>query len=189
MKGLPIPMAAFDRAVRLGALGALWTLVALPGCGPAGGEREEGAGAASTASVSQLPTSSGEPSQERLPPPGEAWVIFGSDTVHAELARTPEERQMGLMYRESLEPGRGMLFVFSDSQTRGFWMANTFIPLDIAYLDENLRIVDIQAMEPETTDPYNSARPAMFALEVPQGWFAEKGIGIGAEAKVVFGPG
>lgn len=116
-------------------------------------------------------------------------MIFGSDTVQVELAKTDEERQMGLMYRESLTSGRGMLFVFTDSETRGFWMANTLIPLDIAYLDENLRIVDIQAMEPETTDPYTSARPAMFALEVPQGWFAENGIGVGAEAKVVFGPG
>jgi uncharacterized membrane protein (UPF0127 family) len=127
--------------------------------------------------------------QERLPPPGEAWVIFGDDTVHAEIARTSEERGRGLMYRDDLPPGRGMLFVFSDSAVRSFWMSNTYIPLDIAYLDENLRIVDIQAMEPETTDPHPSALPAMFALEVPLGWFDERGIEVGAEARVVFGPG
>jgi uncharacterized membrane protein (UPF0127 family) len=127
--------------------------------------------------------------QERLPPPGRAWVIFGSDTVEAEIARTPEERQKGLMYRESLDAGKGMLFVFTDSAIRSFWMSNTFIPLDIAYLDENLRIVDIQAMQPETTDSSPSAHPAMFALEVPQGWFREMGIALGAEAKVIFGPG
>jgi uncharacterized membrane protein (UPF0127 family) len=106
-----------------------------------------------------------------------------------ELARTPEERATGLMYREELPEGRGMLFVFQDSQIRSFWMRNTFIALDIAYLDENLRIVDIQPMEPETEDDHPSARPAMFALEVPQGWFASKGIAVGAEAQVVFGPG
>ena len=82
-----------------------------------------------------------------------------------------------------------MLFVFQDSQIRSFWMANTLIPLDIAYIDENLRIVDIQAMEPQTEDTYPSAKPAMFALEVNQGWFEAKGIGVGAQAKIVFGPG
>ena len=127
--------------------------------------------------------------QERLPPRGEAWVIFGSDTVRAEVARTPEEREQGLMYRTELAPGRGMLFVFDDLQTRSFWMKDTLIPLDIAYIDENLRITDIQAMEPQTSDLHPSARPAMFALEVPMGWFAEKGIVAGAEARVIFGPG
>jgi hypothetical protein len=127
--------------------------------------------------------------QERLPPRGLGWVIFGSDTILVELARTPEEREQGLMYRETLEKGRGMLFVFPDSQVRSFWMRNTLIPLDIAYIDENLTIIDIQAMEPQTEDPHPSARPAMFALEVPLGWFQEMGIRAGSRAKVVFGPG
>jgi uncharacterized protein len=116
-------------------------------------------------------------------------VVFGTDTVRAEVARTPEQRERGLMYRESLEHGRGMLFVFPDVQIRSFWMKNTFIPLDIAYLDANLRIVDIQAMEPLDEDTYPSARPAMFALEVPLGWFAQAGVAVGDEAHVVFGPG
>jgi len=127
--------------------------------------------------------------QDRLPPPGEAWVIFGADTVRAEVARTPEERERGLMFRESLAEGRGMLFVFPEAQYRSFWMKDTFIPLDIAYLDADLRIVDILPMEPQTTDTTPSSRPAMFALEVPMGWFAKKGIAVGAQAGVVFGPG
>jgi len=129
------------------------------------------------------------PTQERLPPPGRAWVIFGADTVQAELARTPEEREQGLMFREDLPKGRGMLFVFPDTQTRSFWMKDTFIPLDIAYLDSELRIVDIKAMEPRTLESHPSAKPAMFALEVPLGWFQEVGIQVGAQARVVFGPG
>jgi uncharacterized membrane protein (UPF0127 family) len=127
--------------------------------------------------------------QQHLPPPGEAWVIFGTDTVGVELARTPEEREQGLMYRESLPDGRGMLFLFPDAQYRSFWMHNTYIPLDIAYMDENLRIVDIQAMDPQTDAGHQSAQPAMFALEVPQGWFESKGIPVGAQARLVFGPG
>lgn len=127
--------------------------------------------------------------QERLPPPGEAWVIFGGDTVQVELARTPAEREQGLMNREALPEGRGMLFIFQDAQIRSFWMRNTFIPLDIAYIDENLRIIDIQAMEPENEDPHPSAQPAMFALEVPMGWFEMMGIAVGDQARLVFGPG
>lgn len=130
-----------------------------------------------------------EAGQEQRPPRGEAWVIFQEDTVVAEVARTAEEREQGLMYRESLEDGRGMLFVFQDSQVRSFWMKNTLIPLDIAYIDENLKVIDIQSMAPETEDGHTSSGPAMFALEVPEGWFAREGIGVGAEARLVFGPG
>ena len=130
-----------------------------------------------------------ETSQERLPPSGHAWVIFGGDTVDAEVARTAEERAEGLMYRESLAKGKGMLFVFPDSQIRSFWMQNTFIPLDIAYIDAEFTIVDIKAMEAESTESLPSALPAMFALEVPRGWFEEKGISVGAQARLVFGPG
>jgi hypothetical protein len=127
--------------------------------------------------------------QERRPPRGEAWVIFQGDTVVAEVARTAEEREQGLMYRETLAEGRGMLFVFPDAQVRSFWMKNTLLPLDIAYIDENLTIVDIQAMAPQSEDAHTSAGPAMFALEVPQGWFEAAGIDVGARARVVFGPG
>jgi uncharacterized membrane protein (UPF0127 family) len=93
------------------------------------------------------------------------------------------------MYRESLAKGKGMLFVFPDSQIRSFWMKDTFIPLDIAYMDAEFKIVDIKAMEPESTESLPSALPAMFALEVPRGWFEEKGISVGAQARFVFGPG
>jgi len=164
------------------------TLASLAACGPpeGHGQSEE----SSEAGSRPLPRESEVPlSQERLPPPGEAWVIFGSDTVHVEVARTLEEREQGLMYREELPKGRGMLFVFPDLQIRSFWMKNTFVPLDLAYLDAELRIVDIQPMEPETTDPHPSAQPAMFALEVPLGWFTTMEIGVGEQARIVFGPG
>jgi uncharacterized membrane protein (UPF0127 family) len=92
------------------------------------------------------------------------------------------------MYREELEEGRGMLFVFERAELRSFWMQNTYIPLDIAYIDAGRAIVDILAMEPLSDDLYESSRPALFALEVPQGWFAAKGISVGAKAEIVFGP-
>jgi uncharacterized protein len=121
------------------------------------------------------------------PERGMAWVIFDGDTVRAEIAYTAEERATGLMHREELPEGSGMLFVFDDVDYRSFWMQNTYIPLDIAFLDRDGRIVDIQQMEPETTEMHDSAAPAMFALEVPQGWFAARGIEVGDTPRMVFG--
>ena len=158
------------------------------GCGPSEAQVPGGSGRSSPQDHSEA-RASRETELQRLPPPGHAWVIFESDTVVAEVARTSEEREMGLMYRESLPDGTGMLFVFPDAQIRSFWMRNTFIPLDIAYMDGELRIVDIQTMDPQTEDSHPSAQPAMFALEVPRGWFERMEIRVGALAQVVFGPG
>jgi uncharacterized membrane protein (UPF0127 family) len=122
-----------------------------------------------------------------MPPAGHAWVIFGPDTVLAEVAATAEERAEGLMYRDEVPDGTGMLFVFEDSRPRSFWMANTYVPLDIAYMDPSYRIVDIVAMEPLVEESYPSDAPAMFGLEVRQGWFQEQDIGVGTQASIVFG--
>lgn len=123
----------------------------------------------------------------RIPPRGTAWVIFGTDTVRAEVARTNEQRSRGLMYREELPEGTGMLFVFEEMAPRSFWMRNTYVPLDIAFLDAERRIVDIQQMEPLDENFTDSSAPAMFALEVPLGWFARTGIEVGMVATFVFG--
>ena len=124
---------------------------------------------------------------KNFPPAGFAWVILGSDTVVAEVASTADERAEGLMYRDEVPDGTGMLFVFQDSQPRAFWMANTYVALDIAYMNPSYRVVDIIAMEPLITESYPSRAPAMFALEVRQGWFAEQGVAVGTQAQVVFG--
>jgi uncharacterized protein len=130
-----------------------------------------------------------EPAPEwgSTPPAGSAWVIFGADTVVAEVAATPDERAKGLMYRDAVPEGTGMLFVFPDSDVRSFWMANTYVPLDLAYMDPAFRIVDIVQMAPLVTDTYPSKAPAMYGLEVRQGWFEEKQVAVGAQAQIVFG--
>jgi len=125
--------------------------------------------------------------QQRRPPANHAWVIFGTDTVVAEVARTQEDREQGLMYRQELPAGTGMLFVFDDMEVRSFWMENTYVPLDIAFMDASLTVVNIDHMAPLTTDNHDSAGPAMFALEVPEGWFAAHGVKRGARAAVEFG--
>lgn len=163
--------------------GLLALSAAVGGC--AAGDAAPAAADGTATAASQAPVAGTE--RAARPPDGHAWVIFGADTVVAEVASTPEERSEGLMYREEVPDGTGMLFVFQDSQVRSFWMANTYVPLDVAYMDPSFRIVDIIAMEPLVTDGYPSRAPAMFALEVRQGWFAERGIAIGDQAEVVFG--
>ena len=118
-----------------------------------------------------------------------AVVAFGPDTVRAEVARTPEERSRGLMYREELAPDAGMLFIFPDNAVRGFWMQNTYIPLDIAFLDPSFRIVDIQQMEPMTTEQHTGRAAFTYALEVNQGWFEAHGVRVGDLAEVSFATG
>ncbi len=103
----------------------------------------------------------------------------GGIEIQVEIADDADERQRGLMYRESLDENQGMLFVYPEQRTLGFWMKNTLIPLDIAYIDREGRIVDIQQMEPQTTETHNSAAPAMYALEMNQGWFEANGIRVG----------
>jgi uncharacterized membrane protein (UPF0127 family) len=123
------------------------------------------------------------------PPAGQAWIVFGADTVLAEVASTSDERAEGLMYREAVPDGTGMLFVFPDVSVRSFWMANTYVPLDIAFMDTAFNVVDIVPMQPLVTESYTSRAPAMYGLEVRQGWLGEHGVGVGTRAQVVFGAG
>jgi uncharacterized membrane protein (UPF0127 family) len=172
----------FHKAARRRWIGALWVALGWPmagACGPA--ELASGEGGNSALRAEAAPVSAPRP------PAGHAWVIFGADTVLAEVAATAEERAEGLMYRDAVPDGTGMLFVFPDNQVRSFWMANTYIPLDIGYLDPAFRLVDIVAMEPLVMESYVSRAPAMYGLEVRQRWFADNGIAVGTQAEVVFG--
>lgn len=99
--------------------------------------------------------------------------------VPVEIADTDAERRMGLMGRTALTEGTGMLFVFDAEQPLSFWMKDTLIPLSIAYIDAQGRIVDIQDMQPLDETPHPSAAPAQYALEVNQGYFAARGIQVG----------
>jgi len=164
----------FDRLRR----SSLIALIVIVGCAAA--EDMSGGGEA-TLGVRAPGTS------EPRPADGYAWVIFGADTVRAEVAATADERAQGLMYRDTVPDGTGMLFVFPDNLVRAFWMANTYVALDIAYMDPSFRVVDIVQMEPLITDSYPSSAPAMYGLEVRQGWFEEQGIEVGAQAEIVFG--
>jgi uncharacterized protein len=103
----------------------------------------------------------------------------GEFEVPVEVADTPEEREVGLMNRESLPAGAGMIFLFDEDTASGFWMKNTLIPLSIAFADADGTIVSILDMEPCEADPceiYDPGVPYRSALEVNQGAFADWGV-------------
>jgi uncharacterized protein len=103
----------------------------------------------------------------------------GSKLLDVEIAETDEQRRYGLMFRESLDEDAGMVFIFFDPQTGGFWMKNTLIPLSIAFFDVDGEILEILDMEPCKEEPCVSYFPGveyMGALEVNKGAFREWGI-------------
>ena len=103
----------------------------------------------------------------------------GSQTITVELARTETQRAQGLMHRKTINDGEGMLFIFEKDQILSFWMKNTLIPLSIAYISSDGRILEIYDMEPGNLVPVTSRRSGRYALEVNQGWFNRAGIGVG----------
>lgn len=103
----------------------------------------------------------------------------GGHEVRAEVADSDEERRRGLMGRDSLPEDHGMLFVYPEQRTLSFWMRNTRIPLDIAFIDRSGVIVDVQTMQPETEELHRSRQPALYALEMEAGWFEEHGVDVG----------
>ena len=100
----------------------------------------------------------------------------GSVEITVEIARTEEERSQGLMHRKRLPDGEGMLFVFDRDQQLSFWMKDTIIPLSIAFIASDGRIIEIKDMQPLDLNPVRSSRSVRYALEVPQGWFGRAGI-------------
>ncbi|MDR3337235.1 MAG: DUF192 domain-containing protein [Treponema sp.] len=103
----------------------------------------------------------------------------GNVTIMAEIAGSAPERAQGLMYRKSLADGKGMIFVFERDETLSFWMKNTLIPLSIAFISHQGKILEIRDMKPGDLNTLRSSRSARYALEVPQGWFERAGIKAG----------
>jgi uncharacterized membrane protein (UPF0127 family) len=107
----------------------------------------------------------------------------GIHVITAELASTPEQREIGLMFRPSMGANEGMLFVFDRAGQQCFWMKNTLIPLSVAFVADDGSIVNVEAMKPQTLDGHCSTRPVRFVLEMNDGWFARRGIKPGAKLR------
>jgi len=121
--------------------------------------------------VSAVACRNGAPNQADL-----EVMRVGGIPIHVEIADTPETRRLGLMYRDDLPPDQGMLFVYSKDEVLTFWMKNTRVPLSIAFISKDARIVRIIDMHPFGEESHSSGVPVRFALEMSQGWFREHGI-------------
>ncbi|MFM9997298.1 MAG: DUF192 domain-containing protein [Burkholderiaceae bacterium] len=105
----------------------------------------------------------------------------GMYQIDAQVAITPEQRQIGLMHRAEMPQHEGMLFVFEQPSQQCFWMKNTLLPLSAAFVADDGTIVNMADMQPQTTESHCSARPVRFVLEMNQGWFAKKAIKAGTK--------
>ncbi len=109
----------------------------------------------------------------------QAVLYINGRALNVEIASKDEERQKGLMYRKELGENEGMLFVFEKDKILSFWMKNTSIPLSIAFLDKNGKVIDIYDMKPFSLEPVVSKLKCRYALEVNRGYFNKCGLKVG----------
>jgi uncharacterized membrane protein (UPF0127 family) len=113
-------------------------------------------------------------------------ISIGGKIIMVEIADDEASRSHGLMFRQALPDNTGMLFIFEQEQQLAFWMKNTLIPLSIGYFDDKKTLIDIKEMIPAVAGElrpktYVSAKPALYALEVPKGWFARNKVELGSK--------
>ncbi|WP_091569522.1 DUF192 domain-containing protein [Oryzisolibacter propanilivorax] len=107
-------------------------------------------------------------------------LTAGMHRIEAQVARSPSERQVGLMLRRDMPAHEGMLFVFEQPGVQCFWMKNTLLPLTAAFVADDGTIVNLADMQPQTEDSHCSAKPVRYVLEMNRGWFQQRGLKAGA---------
>jgi uncharacterized membrane protein (UPF0127 family) len=113
-------------------------------------------------------------------------ILVGKTPLRVEVVETLEKQERGLMFRQSLLENEGMLFVYREPQELAFWMRNTFIPLDIAFVGADGIILNIHQARPlDESILYRSAGAAKYVIETNRGWFSQHGIRPGD--RVTFG--
>ena len=108
-------------------------------------------------------------------------LTAGMHRIDAQVAQSPQERQIGLMHRKEMPPHEGMLFIFEQPATQCFWMKNTLLPLTAAFVADDGTIVNLADMKPQALDSHCSTQPVRYVLEMNQGWFAKRSIKAGAK--------
>ncbi len=105
----------------------------------------------------------------------------GMYQITAQVAQTPQQREVGLMFRKDMPQQEGMIFIFEALSQQCFWMKNTLLPLTAAFVADDGTIVNLADMKAQTTDSHCSTQPVRYVLEMNQGWFAKKGIKAGTK--------
>jgi uncharacterized membrane protein (UPF0127 family) len=103
-------------------------------------------------------------------------ISAGMHLIDTQVAATPQQRAIGLMFRKEMPMHEGMLFVFEQATVQCFWMKNTLLPLTAAFVADDGTIINLADMKPQTTESHCSKKPVRYVLEMNQGWFAKKGI-------------
>ena len=164
----------------------IMTVLLIAGCG---GANEEAGGSSDSNGATGNAEGQGKASGDSSLAAGTVRIgTSGGESVEVEveIADDTEEMARGLMGRTALAEDAGMLFVYPDERELSFWMKDTLIPLSIAFMDAEGRIVDIQDMRAldDTPPHYTSAEPARYALEVNEGFFDERGVEVGDRAEL-----
>ena len=113
-----------------------------------------------------------------------ATIRVGSVPLVVEVARTREEQQKGMMFRKGLRPDEAMLFIADRDTNLAFWMKNTYVDLDLAYIRSDGTIVQIERMTALNAEMVFAREPARFTLEAPAGWFAAHGVTVGTKVEI-----
>ena len=108
-------------------------------------------------------------------------LAAGMHRLDVQVAATPDQRQIGLMFRKEMPQHEGMIFIFDQPAQQCFWMKNTLLPLSAAFIADDGTIVNIEDMKPLVLDSHCSAKPVRYVLEMNKGWFAKKGIKAGTK--------
>ena len=127
--------------------------------------------------IAQVPSGVPAQVQPKLPT---IKLFVGTMAMDAEQALTEKQIQTGMMFRKTMGPNEGMLFVFQRPKQQGFWMKNCFVPLSAAYIDTQGRIAEVVHLEPHNTNSvWSRSFQIQYVLEVPRGWFKKNGLGPG----------
>jgi uncharacterized membrane protein (UPF0127 family) len=118
-----------------------------------------------------------QPLRQQLPT---TTLRAGMHLIKAEVAQRPQEHMIGLMGRNTMGVNDGMLFIFPQATKQCFWMKNTLIPLQIAFLADDGRVVNLDEMQPQTLNSHCSAQPVRYVLEMNTRWFSKRGIQAGS---------
>jgi uncharacterized protein len=120
-------------------------------------------------------------------PSGPRVILPDGFAVSVEIANTAELRAQGLMFRDEVKPGAGMIFFFAEDDVYPFWMKNTLVPLDMIWIDANRRAVHVKAHVPpckvEDCPSYDPGVPARYVLELAGGEAAKHGLAAGGQLR------
>ncbi|MDO9132993.1 MAG: DUF192 domain-containing protein [Hydrogenophaga sp.] len=105
----------------------------------------------------------------------------GMHLINAQVASTPQQRAIGLMFRKEMPVNEGMLFAFEQASEQCFWMKNTLLPLTAAFVADDGSIVNLADMQPQSLESHCSTRPVRFVLEMNKGWFDKRGLKAGSK--------